>query len=199
MPFRLADYSHSLARLLQSSDYRQSRSNHWSITDGLQKNCDNWMSVSEEIANRLALNGLNAPTLTAVDDQLEKYVVIDYAAISSDQYMQDGFLFGNWPRLAGESYLQVVEDKPTLRFADASKAVSDPFWDGLEAISEKGVHDKSKLTTLPLVVEHCEPRRLRLPTGRSHVESVDPDTSRSVCRFAPSDRGPIAWRDGRGI
>ncbi len=154
-----ADY-YSLAGFLQSSDYRQvpfeSLEHNRRIAEELTR-LD--ASFQREITKRLVAKGANVPLTPAIDSELKPFFVVDYDSIPPDQYMQDGFLFGKQPRLAGEAYLETIEDKPTLRFAYASTAVSDPFWDGLESISEKGVHDKSELTKLPR-----SGRTLRSPT-----------------------------------
>ncbi len=154
-----ADY-YSLAGFLQSSDFRQvpfeSLEHNRRIAAELAT-LDT--GFRQEIAKRLSANGVSLPQLPPIDSELEAFIVIDYDAILPEQYMQDGFLFGKQPRLAGDAFIETIEDKPTLRFANASAAVSDPFWDGLESISEKGVHDKSKLSSMPR-----SGRTLRSPT-----------------------------------
>jgi hypothetical protein len=75
--------------------------------------------------------------------------LVDYSKIHSKDYIQDGFIFGAGPRKIGAPYLEWVEGAPVLRFAARSSATSDPFWNALEAISEKVAQDQGRLASLP--------------------------------------------------
>ncbi len=154
-----ADY-YSLAGFLQSSDYRQvpfeSLEHNRAIAEELAQ-LD--AAIRKKIATQLKAKAVDIPMSPKMDVELEPFVGVDYDSISSNQYMQDGFLYGKQPRRFGDAYLENIDNKPTLRFAVASSSTSDPFWDGLESVSENGIHDKSKLTTIPR-----SGRTLRSPT-----------------------------------
>ncbi len=204
-----ADY-YSLSGFLQSSDYRQVR------FESLEHN----RRIAEELAaldtkyrrqisEVLEQAEVSVPTVSPIPSDIAPFVIVDYGTLPEDQYLQDGFIFGNRPRAAGEAYLanwlevqppyeepeieadlkappasktkrkrraksQAVDSRSDvatqsiefdssgevqLRFADASAAVSDPLWNGLESVSEPGMHDKNKLATLP-----SSGRTLRSPT-----------------------------------
>ena len=82
--------------------------------------------------------------------------VVDYASVGEHEYLQDGFVFGERPRLAGEPY---IDENGQLQVAINSAAVSDAFWNGLESVTEGTVHNRSKLEKLPR-----SGRTLRSPT-----------------------------------
>lgn len=217
-----ADY-YSLSGFLQSSDYRQVR------FESLEHNRRIAQQLTEideryrrQIERRLADAGVSLPcgndgnrslvglclndTVGQIDSEISEHVVVDFGNLSSDQYMQDGFIFGSQPRLAGTVFLSLVDEhkpaaatresqpagnakrrrrqaqaqieptsatdgasttvnsasatlEPELRFASASAAVSDAFWDGLQSVSEKTTQNKDKLFTLPR-----SGRTLRSPT-----------------------------------
>jgi Protein of unknown function (DUF1553)/Protein of unknown function (DUF1549)/Planctomycete cytochrome C len=154
-----ADY-YSLSGFLQSSDYRQvpfeSLEHNRQIADELFA-LDT--KFQQDIFKQLAVSGIDIPKSTAIDSELEPFIVFDYGSIAHEQYMQDGFLFGREPRRMGDAYLETNDAMPIVRFAQESSAVCDSFWDGLESVSERGVHDKGKLTSLPR-----SGRTLRSPT-----------------------------------
>ncbi len=154
-----ADY-YSLSGFLQSSDYRQVP------FESLETNRKIARELAEidakyqrEIIELLASKGIDVPMPVEIHDEIKPFIVFDYAQLTPSQYMQDGFIFGPSPRRFGTAYLKTAEGSPAILFAKESSAVSDTFWNGLEAISEKGNHDKGKLSTLPR-----SGRTLRSPT-----------------------------------
>ena len=153
------DY-YSLSGFLQGSDYRQVR--YESIEKNRQvaeKLAELDTKYQQSIANQLA--AFDAPPIETppLDEALAPYVAVDFAALSPEEFLQDGFIFGNGARRAGTAYLTKVDGRPTVRFARRAAAVSDPFWQGLESVAEKGVHNQSKLIHLPR-----SGRTLRTPT-----------------------------------
>lgn len=154
-----ADY-YSMSGFLQSSDYRQVRfeslENNRRISDELTALDTKYQ---REIAERLAAAGVEFPVQKPVDEDIAAAIAIDYGTIPPDQYLQDGFIFGGRPRSIGDAFLETVDNQPTIRFATNAMAVSDPFWNGLESLSEKEVKDRSKLSDFPR-----SGRTLRTPT-----------------------------------
>ena len=159
-----ADY-YSLSGFLQSSDYRQVRfesMEHNRRIAGELARLDG--RYREQIEEQLAMllpaePPANQPATESAEEPVESCVVVDYAHVRPDEFMQDGFLFGSRPRLGGELYVAVVDGTPGLQFARRSAAVSDPFWNGLKSISEAGMQNQSKLSKLPR-----SGRTLRTPT-----------------------------------
>ncbi len=154
-----ADY-YSLSGFLQSSDYRQVR---FESLEHNRRVASKLAALDEKyqqlIAEVLAQGGLQLPSSEPIGEEIAPRVVVDYAAVSPGEYLQDGFLFGTRPRRVGEAYLSTMEGEPTLRFTTGGAAVSDPFWNGLESLSEKGVKNASQLAKLPR-----SGRTLRTPT-----------------------------------
>jgi len=153
------DY-YSLSGFLQSSDYRQVR------FDSLENNrrvanqlADLDERYQQAIQNELDAAGIEPPSTEPLDDELASHVVVDYGSIGSSEYMQDGFVFGRAPRRAGAAYMGLEAGKPTLRFARNAAAFSDYFWNGLTSVSERGVHNQSRIAGLPR-----SGRTLRSPT-----------------------------------
>ncbi|MEO1981188.1 MAG: PSD1 and planctomycete cytochrome C domain-containing protein [Fuerstiella sp.] len=170
-----ADY-YSLSGFLQSSDYRQVR------FESLEHNrhvADELASVDAKyqraIARELDKRGVKLPSLgtdvsgSAANDTKSRagadslqgtaLIAVDYGAIAIDQYLQDGYLFGKRPKRTGEAYWTLVDGEPTIRFVAEDAAISDPIWNGLESVSEKGNSNRSKLAKLPR-----SGRILRTPT-----------------------------------
>jgi cytochrome c553 len=173
-----ADY-YSLSGFLQSSDYRQVRfeslEHNRQIAAQLAKLDERYQ---REIAGLLLNSGAKqmpnqppgaSPRLFDHPSQIsgasalrlkrDGSVAVDYGTISADRYLQDGFIFGQRPRRLGEAYMSSEDGTPKLQFATRTAAVSDPFWDDLQSISEKGSHNKSALVKLPR-----PGRTLRTPT-----------------------------------
>ncbi len=154
-----ADY-YSLSGFLQSSDFRQVRfdavENNRQIAD-LLEHLDS--SFRSQVADAIHSSGLTLPEFEGPADDIKPFVVVDYGAIETADFLQDGFIFGQQPRRIGDAWLDTRQEQPGLAFANNTFAVSDPFWNGMESTSEKGVSNKDKLVTLPL-----SGRSLRTPT-----------------------------------
>ncbi|WP_442510685.1 PSD1 and planctomycete cytochrome C domain-containing protein [Novipirellula sp. SH528] len=162
-----ADY-YSLTGFLQSSDYRQVR------FESLQQN----RHVAEQLAKvdasyRLRVTDLirqhggKLPEAAAIPSAISDLLVFDYQTLPYDQFMQDGFIFGDRPRHAGDAYLDASEAQPAIRFASHGSAISDPLWNGLQSLRESGMQSRSKLTSLPR-----SGRTLRTPTFELTGERV---------------------------
>lgn len=151
-----ADY-YSLSGFLQSSDYRQVR------FESIEQN--------RRVANQLAQ--VDAKYQRQISDLLDAEgvpfprqmsyldldaIVVDYSNIPQTQYMQDGFIFGNTPQREGLPYLD-FDDPSAVRIATHGAAVCDPFWNGLESITEGSIQDRSAIANLPK-----SGRTLRSPT-----------------------------------
>lgn len=154
-----ADY-YSLSGFLQGSDFRQVRfeslEHNRKIADSLSK-LD--ASYRNRIRKKLSAAGVTLPSAPPLPDAVADCIVVDYATLPSNEYLQDGYIFGNQPRHTGDAYLTTTKKVPTLSFANRTAASSDSFWNGLESTSEKGVQDRSKLAKLPR-----SGRTLRTPT-----------------------------------
>lgn len=151
-----ADY-YSLSGFLQSSDYRQVR------FESMEQN----RHVSEQLAavdskyqrkiqKLLETHDLRPPEQpVALDD---KAIVVDYRNISPSEYLQDGFIFGASPRVAGRAYLE-PGNSPVVRIARFGVAVNDSIWSGLKSTTEGVVQNRSSVAKLPK-----SGRTLRSPT-----------------------------------
>jgi len=144
-----ADY-YSLSGFLQSSDFRQvpfeSLEHNRAVFNALMALDE---SYQRKISDKLAESGLNLPTLEPIAETISPSVVVDYSKLRPEEYIQDGFIFGNGPRSIGRPYLEMVNGDPVLRLASGSAAISDSFWKGLSGISGKGTQDKSALSNIP--------------------------------------------------
>jgi len=144
-----ADY-YSLSGFLQSSDFRQvpfeSLEHNRAISESLAV-LD--YRYRQKILDQLAEAGFSLPNVESVNEKQSPSVMVNYSKIDSKDYIQDGFIFGASPRKIGAPYLEWVEGAPVLRFAVRSSATSDPFWNALEAVSEKVAQDQSRLASLP--------------------------------------------------
>ncbi len=154
-----ADY-YSLSGFLQGSDYRQVRFESLEHNRRVAKDLATLDAKYQgAIAERLSSRGVRIESCDPTPADLRPFVLVDYAANSTDPYLQDGFSFGQRPRQASEAYLETVDGEPVIRFATRAAAVSDPFWNGLQSISENGAEHQSKLESLPR-----SGRTLRTPT-----------------------------------
>lgn len=154
-----ADY-YSLTGFLQGSDYRQVRFESMEQNQRVAKALAKLdAKYQASIAQLLSEQGITLDPIVPIDDESAAAIVLNYGSISADQYMQDGYLFGSHPRHAGQAYVSNDGDEPAIRFATVSAAANDPFWNGLESVSEKGVNDRSRLADLPR-----SGRTLRTPT-----------------------------------
>ncbi|MGV3482861.1 MAG: PSD1 and planctomycete cytochrome C domain-containing protein [Planctomycetaceae bacterium] len=149
-----ADY-YSLCGFLQSSDYRQVR------FESLEHNRQVAQKLSELDANyrRQIEACLGSELPLPQHDEPAAALTIDYARLNATDWLQDGFLFGDRPRRAGEVYLDETGDRPQIGFARRSAAVSDPFWNGLQAIGQQSIQNKDATHKLPK-----SGRTLRTPT-----------------------------------
>jgi hypothetical protein len=140
-----ADY-YSLSGFLQSSDYRQVRfesmEQNRQVAAGLAHVDDNYQ---RRLLDLLETHGVRPPSQTSYlsDDA----IVFDYANIPQNQFLQDGFIFGQSPRREGQAYLS---ESGSVKFARYGAAVSDPIWSGLELVTEGAVQDRNALSKLPM-------------------------------------------------
>ncbi len=154
-----ADY-YSLAGFLQSSDYRQVRfetlqSDH-SIASQLESIDSKYQRSVAEILSRA---GLEVPKLKLIEHEHAQFVPINYEEITHNNYLQDGFIFGQNARAIGDAMLQSVNQSPEIFFADLAVASNDLFWNKIRSVSERGVVDRSELAKIPR-----SGRTLRTPT-----------------------------------
>ncbi|TWT64766.1 Planctomycete cytochrome C [Allorhodopirellula solitaria] len=154
-----ADY-YSLSGFLQSSDYRQVRfesiENNREISEELAALDARYRErVAETLPNEPALDQLSTP----LDEAAAATVVVDYAEIASPEYMQDGFIFGERPRHAGDAVLARTDAGATIQLAKRNAATSDRFWDGLESVSGPATNKRGALVKIPQ-----SGRTLRTPT-----------------------------------
>jgi hypothetical protein len=158
-----ADY-YALSGFLQSSDYRQVRfeslgqnrivAAKLAAVDDKYRDAIADMLESSSLPNQLGAN-LQANIVVDFGDAL----VVDYGQVTPPATLQDGFIFGSRPRRAGEPLLCEKDGCYGLTMETLAAAASDSFWNGLESITEQGVHRKSKLSALPR-----SGRTLRTPT-----------------------------------
>ena len=148
-----ADY-YSLSGFLQSSDYRQVR------FESMEQNGQVAADLAEvdtrfqrEIGELLKRHGLHRPP--AAKPIAGEGIVFNYASIPASDYLQDGYIFGQTPRRAGQPYL----DGPVVKVARFGAAVNDPIWFGLNAVHEGVMQNRSALAKLPK-----SGRTLRTPT-----------------------------------
>ncbi|WP_390621118.1 PSD1 and planctomycete cytochrome C domain-containing protein [Stieleria neptunia] len=159
-----ADY-YSLTGFLQGSDYRQVRfesiQHNRKIADALSAIDAKYRdSVRQLLADRqLTPSTSELSPNEPIASDLAAAIVVDYGTISSAQYHQDGFLFGDRPQQVGQPIVAMRDDKPVIEFSTAAAATSDPFWNGLQSVSEKGMNSRNKLANLPR-----SGRTLRTPT-----------------------------------
>ena len=150
-----ADY-YSLSGFLQSSDYRQVRfesmEQNRRVAEQLAR-VDN--KYQQQILDFLASEGIRSPLQTSYLE--DEAIVVDYSNLPQRQYLQDGFIFGQSPRHEGLAYLASESD--TIEVATFGAAVSDSFWNGLEAVTEGTVRNSSAVSKLPK-----NGRTLRSPT-----------------------------------
>ncbi|WP_145415800.1 PSD1 and planctomycete cytochrome C domain-containing protein [Planctomycetes bacterium K23_9] len=154
-----ADY-YSLTGFLQSSDFRQVR------FDSVEKN----RSVSQQLAqvdakyrrqvvSLLAENQLVVPRRQPLPKAISDVLVFDYEDLTSDQMIQDGYIFGDRPHRSGDPLLVTSDETPKIGFATSGNAANDPAWDGLKSIAQKNFLNRSRLAKMPR-----SGRTLRTPT-----------------------------------
>lgn len=167
-----ADY-YSLSGFLQSSDYRQVRfeslEQNRRVADQLARVDDKYQ---RQILDLLDGEGVRLPSQTSY--LCDESIVVNYANIPQNEFLQDGFVFGQSSRRKGLAYLQAdhptrQEETPDQRpdpsvtqrvtIARFGAAVSDPIWSGLKSITEGAVQNRSAIAKLPK-----SGRTLRSPT-----------------------------------
>lgn len=148
-----ADY-YSMSGFLQSSDYRQVR------FESMEENrrvanelAEGDAKYQRQVLELLKSHDLHPPKLPAPLD--EDAILVDYTNLQPDDYIQDGFIFGQSPQRGGLPYL----DGSTVKIARFGAAVNDPIWSGLESITEGAMANRSALAKLPK-----SGRTLRTPT-----------------------------------
>ena len=150
-----ADY-YSLSGFLQSSDYRQVRfesmEQNGRVAEQLARVDDKYQ---RQILELLESQGVRLPTQTSYLS--DEAVVVDYANLPQNQYLQDGFIFGKSPRREGLAYLS--SDSGAVKVATFGAAVSDSIWSELESITEGEIQNRSSIAKLPK-----SGRTLRSPT-----------------------------------
>ncbi|WP_068131739.1 PSD1 and planctomycete cytochrome C domain-containing protein [Roseimaritima ulvae] len=156
-PISTADY-YSLSGFLQSSDYRQVRFESLEHNRRIAQQLD-----VLDTDFRRQINAVLADAVPPMADQPSKHsdaaVSIDYANLSAGDWMQDGYSFGMRARHAGQLVVAEQDGQPQLHIAPRHAAASDPFWNGLQSIGGKGVHNRGRLEKLPR-----SGRTLRTPT-----------------------------------
>ncbi|WP_372715586.1 DUF1553 domain-containing protein [Novipirellula sp.] len=162
-----ADY-YSLTGFLQSSDYRQVR---FESLEHNRRVAERLAKVDEAYRQRVIglvrQHGGKLPEPVALPAAITELLVMDYQTLPPEQFMQDGFIFGDSPRRAGDAYVDVSEAEPTIRVASHGSAISDPLWNGLQSLRETGMQNRSKLKNLPR-----SGRTLRTPTFELTGERV---------------------------
>lgn len=176
-----ADY-YSISGFLQSSDYRQVRFESLEHNRQMAKQIAELdRTYRERVIHFLDdVDPLGNSAGLSADELLNSPwdgVLVDYAEIKPEEFMQDGFAFGDRPRVAGEPFIAESEGRPEVHFSPRSAAVSDPAWNDLKSIHEGFIQNKSMLHKLPR-----SGRTLRTPTfelkqaivhcrvrGRGHV------------------------------
>ena len=88
-------------------------------------------STERRVEQLLAAEGIAFEPPRAIDEEAAATILFDFADIDEEEYLQDGFVFGDRPRRAGEPFLTMEEGVPQIRFAARAAAVSDPIWNGL--------------------------------------------------------------------
>ena len=154
-----ADY-YSLSGFLQSSDFRQVRfesmeQNKAVARELLVADSSFEQQVAELLARHQLVKRENGPLPKVITDRL----VVDYGNIKHEDFTQNGYIFGDRPRRAGEPWLDTTGPTPRIRFASHASAVNDPLWNGLNSVMERTVKNQSKLVAIPR-----SGRTLRTPT-----------------------------------
>ncbi|MCA9135254.1 MAG: DUF1553 domain-containing protein, partial [Planctomycetales bacterium] len=154
-----ADY-YSLSGFLEGSVYRQVR------FESMERN----RQVANELASLdakfrskvdqlMAAHGLSPDSVEPLDQVARSTVLFNYQDIKPEEYFQDGFLFGDRPRQVAQPVLVTTDTAAKIEFSPNAVAASDPFWNGLQSVSEKGVNNQSRLANMPR-----SGRMLRTPT-----------------------------------
>ncbi|MDZ4849546.1 MAG: PSD1 and planctomycete cytochrome C domain-containing protein [Pirellulaceae bacterium] len=155
------DY-YALSGFLQSSDYRQVRFE--SIEDERQVAVE-LDKIDDEYRTRLITKlGSLLDDVVDQDDSCSEIqsgnaiqwsyknappsdfrMLVDYRELGEQDYLQDGFIFGNRPTRAGDLVIDFDKNKAKLSLAALSSARNDPFWNGLVNRSEAVTQSNSGL------------------------------------------------------
>ena len=164
-----ADY-YALSGFLQSSDYHLIR---YETLEHNRKIAKEIADVDQTYRSRVAeflpstdvQVGFAPQKLHDETAAFRQKVVVDYGQVQHGEFMQNGYLFGDRPRRAGEPYLAGDGGASTIRFSPRSAAASDPAWKNLRSIEpdyqpvEKTSQSRSQLLSIPRAG-----RTLRTPT-----------------------------------
>ncbi len=131
-----ADY-YSLSGFLQSSDYRQVRFDTIQQDRKLARqlaevDTSYRQQIEQLLADKLATLDAQRPS-PIVADSTNPALIITYYEDQHADFMQDGFIFGERPRRAGE--LTLAPDGQ-LRCVPHTAAASDPFWQAMESTGQ---------------------------------------------------------------
>ena len=182
------DY-YALSGFLQSSDYRQVRfetiEQDRIVAEELEKIDQRYRIELQDKLYRLLdkLADQPQPDQEGEPTQFVKWdrkkatkqaprTLVDYRKIDRQDYVQDGFIFGARPILAGDLLIEKLNGKSHLSIAPISAARSDPFWHGIVNESEAPTHINSGIG---LEIGLRSGRTLRSPTielktGDVHVQ-----------------------------
>jgi len=132
-----------------------------------EKNGDhetNGQPVDQEDSGVLAVTTSSDHASAVIADPA---VLVDYATISEDDLIQDGFIFGRRVLRPGDLSLASTPDGIRVRVNSQFAAGSDHFWDGLRSHSEHGVQHRGRLGDMATAG-----RTLRTPTVKVDDGSV---------------------------
>ncbi|MEM1226232.1 MAG: PSD1 and planctomycete cytochrome C domain-containing protein [Planctomycetota bacterium] len=159
-----ADY-YALSGFLQSSDYRQVRFESIATNRRIANEMERVdKKYQRRVLDLLKSEGIHLPSPTRYLN--DPGIVVDYANIKPDEYLQDGFIFGRSPRRAGQAILEATSG--SIGFVTYGAAVSDPIWSNLESVTEGAVQNRSRIAKLPK-----SGRTLRSPTFELTDGKVD--------------------------
>lgn len=189
-----ADY-YALSGFLQSSDFAQVR---FETLPADRRAADQLAEIDVRYRRELAeLLSTNLPGVTAPRDSFNAWLtgepspvdpsaqgpsdrhplpedgsvtLVDYSALATGDFMQNGFLYGSAPVRAGQLLLDVPAADPAgakLQLAATSAAMTDPFWNGIRSLSQGGAQHRGRLGGLPMAG-----RTLRSPTVRIDKGSI---------------------------
>ena len=157
------DY-YALSGFLQSSDYRQVRFETIETERKIAAELDAINRQYQSMLHAELIHVLEGIVRKNVDAKLESSAVknmmawddkparmknyrtlVDYRQVEPPDFIQDGFIFGSRPTLAGDLVLAENDGQPTVSIAAYSAARNDPFWNRLENVSETVTQEKSGL------------------------------------------------------
>lgn len=156
------DY-YALCGFLQSSDYHEVRFETTEQNRQIAKQlAQTDAAFRSKLSALLSAAGIetSSPLEAELDAEVVPHLVVNYGEVSSDNFIQNGYLFGDDPQRLGEAFVQPSGKKPQIAYATHAAASTDMAWNNLESITtwRKGPHD-NKLAPLPR-----SGRTLRTPT-----------------------------------